>query len=144
MEETVSASILVGLCLIQRENPVFLCDPTPCFAIPGDSLPYVLRETYRSRNCTAQHPYFPAYGVRSPGIFQLLIIPKLRAGGEKKASRLLVRFTVAGQQQIASACAFCWVFQHLRCFKAPLKLDFTILPTLRVPKGRLLLLNSFR
>lgn len=41
--------------------------------------------------CTAQHPSFPVYGVCSPGIFQLLINPNLRAGGGK-ASRLRVRF----------------------------------------------------
>lgn len=37
-----------AFCLIQRQNPVFLSDPSSWFTIPGGSLPSVLRETYAS------------------------------------------------------------------------------------------------
>lgn len=37
MEEAVSTSILVCLCLIQRQNPVFLSNPSSWFSIPRES-----------------------------------------------------------------------------------------------------------
>lgn len=39
MEEAVSTSILVCLCLIQRQNPVFLFNPSSWFSVSGEPFP---------------------------------------------------------------------------------------------------------
>lgn len=77
MEEAVSTSILVCLCLIQRQNPVFLSNPSSWFFNPQRVVSLHVRETYAS---PPHHPYMIPLSCLSSGrwayIFQRLINPQ--------------------------------------------------------------------
>lgn len=93
MEEAVSTSILVCLSFIQRQDPVFPCDPSSCFVIPGDSFSYMLRETDGPHN-TAHTDNIPLFlpTVRAVSISFSIFNPNLRAGGGRDPSRFLLRY----------------------------------------------------
>ncbi len=88
MEEAVSTSILVRLCLIQRQNPVFLSNPSSWFSIPGESFSLRVRETSASRHTVHTWSLFPAYLRRCARIIQQLInppmLPKVPGQEERK------------------------------------------------------------
>lgn len=64
---------LFWFCLIQRQNPVFLSDPSSWFSFPGESFPFRVRETYISRHTIHTWSLFPAYLLHWAYIFQRLI-----------------------------------------------------------------------